>query len=84
MSLRHRWGEKAHFAHKTEQQCARCETVKVTRHEWQAGREVYWTEYWCDLDRIDQDGKTPPCDARLEQGAGGASPWKPEARNTSQ
>ena len=64
---RHRWGEKVRFAQKTKQECARCETVKVTRHEWQAGREIYWTEYWRDLERIDADGATPPCDARCEQ-----------------
>jgi hypothetical protein len=66
--LRHRWGETVRFHHKTEQPCARCEMVKVGRHEWQAGREIYWTEYWRNLERIDAQGKTPTCDARLEQG----------------
>jgi hypothetical protein len=64
---RHRWGEKVRFAQKTEQECTRCETVKVARHEWQAGREIYWTEYWRDLERIEAAGATPPCDARCEQ-----------------
>jgi hypothetical protein len=62
---RHRWGDKVHFAHKSEQQCTRCETVKVTRHESEGGRDVYWTEFWRDLEKIEADG-TPPCDARLE------------------
>jgi hypothetical protein len=65
-SIRHRWGEKVRFEHKTEQQCPRCETVKVTRHEWQSGKPIYWTEFWRDLERVDQDGKTPLCDARHE------------------
>jgi hypothetical protein len=65
-SARHRWGEKVRFPHKSEQQCARCETVKVGRHEWRAGADVYLTEYWRDEERIDADGKTPPCDARCE------------------
>jgi hypothetical protein len=69
MSARHRWGEKQRFEHKSEQQCARCEMVKVGRHEWQAGRPIYWTEYWRDLEQVNQDGKTPPCDARLLEAA---------------
>ena len=40
--------------------------VKVTRHEWERGRDLYWTEFWRDLERVDENGETPPCDARLE------------------
>jgi hypothetical protein len=66
-STRHRWGDKVRFEHKTEQQCARCEVVRVTRHEWERGREIFWTEFWRNLDRVDDaSGKTPPCDGRLE------------------
>ncbi len=66
---RHRWGEKLRFplAHKSEQCCTRCDIVKVGRHECPAGRDLYWTEFWRDGDRIPcEPGKTPPCDARLE------------------
>jgi hypothetical protein len=63
-STRHSWGEKVRFAHKTEQQCRRCEMVKVTRHEFEAGRDVYWTEFWRDVEQIKTD-VTPRCDARL-------------------
>ena len=65
-STRHRWGEKVRFPpHKSEQQCIRCETVKVTRHESEGGREVHWVEFWRDEERIKCEA-TPPCDARLE------------------
>lgn len=69
VSTRHKWGEKLRFplANKSEQQCTRCETVKVGRREYPGGREVYWTEFWRDEARIAvEPGKTPPCDARLE------------------
>ncbi len=74
-STRHKWGGKERHPHKTEQQCLRCEMVKVTRHEFEGGREIYWTEYWRDLDQIKADA-TPPCDARLEKRVGeGAELW---------
>ncbi len=66
-SARHRWGEKVRFDHKTEQQCIHCETVKVGRHEWQASGEVHWTEFWRREERIDHDGRTPPCKSPSEQ-----------------
>jgi hypothetical protein len=44
--------------------------VKVTRHEHEGGREVYWTEFWRDLDQV-KSGATPLCDARLESAAAG-------------
>ena len=65
-SLRHKWGDPARLQHKTERECSRCEIVKVTRHEWERGRDLYWTEFWRDLERVDENGETPPCDARLE------------------
>ncbi|MGY3527712.1 hypothetical protein ACVISU_000480 [Bradyrhizobium sp. USDA 4452] len=65
---RHRWGEKVRFPLKTEQSCLRCDIVKVGRHEFEGGRDQYWTEYWRDEERIRCDA-TPPCDARLELGA---------------
>jgi hypothetical protein len=42
--------------------------VKASRHEFEGGRDLHWKEYWRNLDRIDKDGKAPPCDARLESG----------------
>ncbi|WP_316158488.1 MULTISPECIES: hypothetical protein [unclassified Bradyrhizobium] len=60
-SPRHRWGDKVRFVNKTEQQCLRCDVVKVGRQEWQGDRSIYWTEYWRELERIDRAGKTPPC-----------------------
>lgn len=58
--MKHRWSkDAARFEHKTERACERCELVKVTRHEWEGGREKSWTEYWRGLDRVD-DGRTVP------------------------
>jgi hypothetical protein len=65
ISTRHRWGDKARLPHKTEQQCTRCGMVKTTRHEHEGLRDLYWTEYWRDLELVGRE-KTPPCDARLE------------------
>jgi uncharacterized Fe-S cluster-containing radical SAM superfamily enzyme len=67
-STRHRWGEKAVVSrHKSETQCRRCEMVRVSRHEFE-GVELHWKEFWRDLERVDENGETPPCDARLEVG----------------
>jgi hypothetical protein len=67
-STRHRWGEKTPVSrHKSEQQCIRCGTVMARRNEFEGGRELHWKEFWRDLERLDSDGKTPPCDARLEK-----------------
>lgn len=65
-SKRHRWGDPVRFEHKTERQCGRCETVKVTRHEFEGGRDRYWTEFWRDQEQIVCES-TPFCDARLER-----------------
>jgi hypothetical protein len=40
--------------------------VKVTRHEFEGGRDIYWTEFWRDEDQIQTD-MTPLCDARLDR-----------------
>lgn len=65
-STRHRWDDKKRHAHKTEQQCQRCGIVKATHHQFEGGREIYWTEFWRDLEKIETD-RTPLCDARLER-----------------
>ncbi|WP_315759324.1 hypothetical protein [Bradyrhizobium sp. SZCCHNRI2007] len=80
-STRHRWGDKARFINKTEQQCSRCEMVKVGRREVEGGHDVYWTEFWRDEERIDDGGLTPPCDFRCEQTAAGDA-CRPEGRHT--
>lgn len=65
-STRHRWGEKVRFGnYKSEQQCIRCELVKVSRHEHEGGRDVHWKEYWRDEELISRDA-LPICDARCE------------------
>lgn len=65
-STRHRWGEKVRFGnYKSEQQCIRCELVKVSRHESEGGRAVHWKEYWRHEDLISRDD-LPICDARCE------------------
>lgn len=61
-STRHRWGDPVRFQFKTERECARCGTIKVTRHE--PGVQP-WQEFYRDLDRIPGEG-TPACDARNE------------------
>jgi hypothetical protein len=69
INTRHKWGDKVRFplANKSEQQCKRCDMVKVSRREYPPGGETYWTEFWRDLERVDDgSGATPPCDARLE------------------
>ncbi|MGY3689963.1 hypothetical protein HAP47_0021145 [Bradyrhizobium sp. 41S5] len=62
-STRHKWGEKVRFPLKTEQQCIRCDMVKVGRRE--GGPAGYWDEFWRDEERIHCTA-TPPCDARRE------------------
>jgi hypothetical protein len=68
--MKHRWSKHpVRFEYKTERACDRgCGLVKVTRHEWQGGREKSWTEYWRDLDRVD-DGKSVPVCEPVEQRA---------------
>lgn len=58
---RHRWGEKTVFPHKSERPCLDCGIVKVTRHEWEGGRDQHWTEFYRGLDRI-QCERTPTCE----------------------
>ena len=66
-STRHRWGKPVRFGtYKAERECARCGVVKVSRHEFEGGREVHWQEFWRDEERI-HHAATPPCDARIEQ-----------------
>jgi hypothetical protein len=66
VSTRHRWGEKVRFGnYKSEQQCIRCELVKVSRHESEGARDVHWKEYWRDEDLISRD-QMPICDFRCE------------------
>lgn len=68
---RHRWSEKTDhpLAHKSERECLNgCGIVKVTRHEFEGGRETHWTEFWRGLDRFEGKG-TPVCepvDAKME------------------
>lgn len=64
ISTRHKWGDRVPFQFKTERQCARCELVRVTRHDDPNGRP--WIEWWRDSEQIRSD-VTPLCDARLER-----------------
>lgn len=65
-STRHRWSDKVRFLHKTEQQCSRCDVVKVVHHQAEGMKDIYWTEYWRDEEKIDCADATPACDARCE------------------
>lgn len=67
MTSRHKWSAKLPFplANKSERTCIRCDVVLVSRHEYQAGREIHWKEFWRDCEQIKCEA-TPPCDARLE------------------
>jgi hypothetical protein len=62
---RHRWGDKIPITpNKTECECQNgCGIVKVSRHECEGGRDVYWTEFWRGLDRIEGEG-APACDGK--------------------
>lgn len=71
-SSRHRWQDKVVIsAFKSERVCARCGVVMASFKQWEAGRDLYWKEYWRDESRVDAgDGShVPPCDARLEAAA---------------
>lgn len=59
---RHRWSDKVAISpNKTECECKNgCGIVKVTRHEWEGGREKHWTEFWRGLDLLGF-GQTPAC-----------------------
>jgi len=62
---RHRWADKVVFPNKSERECLHCGLVKVSRREFEGGRDVYWTEFWRGLDRIECDG-TPACEPARE------------------
>ena len=60
--MRHRWGEKVVFPHKSERECRNgCGIVKVGRSESEGGRAVYWSEFWRDGEKIGCAG-TPVCE----------------------
>jgi len=60
---KHRWGKKTVISlHKAERECQNgCGIIKVSRYEFEGGRDKFWTEYWRDLDRIECKG-TPACE----------------------
>lgn len=62
---RHRWADKVVISpNKSERECLNgCGIVKVSRHEFEGGKDIYWTEFWRDLERVDVDGRTPVCEA---------------------
>ena len=69
-STRHKWGQRIEVSpHKSETECIRCDVVRVSRHEWEGGREIHWKEFWRDCELISSGGPTPPCDARRERQA---------------
>ena len=60
----HRWATREEFplAHKTERSCLNgCGITKVTRHETEGGRDIYWTEFWRDGEQM-QGIRTPRCE----------------------
>jgi hypothetical protein len=63
---RHSWGEKVRLLHKSEQQCADCLVVKTTHHQHEGQRDIYWTEFYRGLDKIECTG-TPPCQPELRE-----------------
>lgn len=66
-SSRHRWGERVELGlHKSEKQCTRCGIIRASLHQQEGGRDRHWKEFFHGLDRVDVNGATPPCDARLE------------------
>lgn len=58
---RHQWADKVVFPNKSERECLFCGLVKVSRREFEGGRDVYWTEFWRGHDRIECAG-TPACE----------------------
>lgn len=64
---RHRWGDRKVISpNKTERDCLNeCGIVKVTRHEFEGGREQHWVEFWRGLERIDC-AHTPACEPQFE------------------
>lgn len=67
-STRHKWGERDEVSpQRTLYHCKRCGMIKVSRHEFEGAFPTHWKEFWIGTDRADDgDGKTPPCDARLD------------------
>ena len=66
--MKHRWPEKGTVIspNKTERECLNgCRTIKVTRHEFEGGRNKDWTEFWRDQERIECPG-TPVCEPVAE------------------
>lgn len=60
----HRWGDRTEFplAHKTERGCLNgCGITKVTRHETEGGRDIYWTEFWRGEEQV-HGIRTPLCE----------------------
>lgn len=58
----HRWANKVVISpNKTERECVHCGLVKVSRREFEGGRDIYWTEFWRGLDRIEGE-RTPACE----------------------
>lgn len=69
-STRHKWGERNEISpQRTEYPCSRCGALKISRHEFEGGRELHWKEFWRGGVRLDQGGATPRCDAALEAGS---------------
>ena len=69
---RHRWPKQGTTIspNKTERECQNgCGIIKVTRHETEGGRPKAWTEYFCGIDRVDVDGRVPPCTGRAKAAA---------------
>ena len=59
-SVRHGWSAPVRFPLKTERECRRCPTVRVTRHD--AGPSaVPWVEFWKDGVRV-ETARTPVCE----------------------
>lgn len=66
---RHHWADKVVVsANKSERECLICGVVKASRREFEGGRNIYWTEFWRGLDRIECEG-TPPCEPVAEAAA---------------
>lgn len=61
--MKHRWGEKNVVSlHKAERECLNgCGVIKVSRYEFEGGRDKLWTEFYRALDRI-ECVRVPPCE----------------------
>lgn len=67
---RHRWPKQPTIIspNKSERECLNgCGIVKVTRHEFEGGREVHWVEFYRGLDRVGHRWQgTPVCEPVME------------------